>query len=174
MENWATNFNSAFSISPNFTIYFANANVPVTKLHGAAGGRFQWVRSFAGPLSSTNIYYASTSNTYTFNIALVTDNDLDTDGNGIVNGEDPEPIPVPEEVVLSASAIRAPDLRMLLRWNGIAYSRNIIEYTSGNTPGQWSLLTNLQMGPFNHPVTIEDPVGTNGEMRVYRLRVDLK
>jgi hypothetical protein len=68
LENWATNFNSAFSISPNFTIYFANANVPVTKLHGAAGGRFQWVRSFAGPLSSTNIYYASTSNTYTFNM----------------------------------------------------------------------------------------------------------
>ena len=52
MLNGATNFNSLFTNAPNLTIYFANANVPVSKLDGAAAGRFRWVQSFTGPLRS--------------------------------------------------------------------------------------------------------------------------
>ncbi len=174
--NDATNYNSAFSISPNFTIYFANANVPVTKLHGAAGGRFQWVSSFAGPLSSTNITYHTPPNAgsnFVFNIALVTDNDLDSDGDGLVNSQDDEPIYVPGSAMLSVAMASGPSPCVLLTWNALAYSSNYLEFKASTTATQWNTLTNFHMGPFTWPVMVDDPISTNGEMRVYRIRVDI-
>ena len=174
--NDATNYNSAFSISPNFTIYFANANVPVTKLHGAAGGRFQWVSSFAGPLSSTNITYHTPPNAgsnFVFNIALVTDNDLDSDGDGLVNSQDDEPIYVPGSAMLSVAMASGPSPCVLLTWNALAYSSNYLEFKTNTTTTQWNTLTNFHMGPYTWPVMVEDPISTSGEMRVYRIRVDI-
>ncbi len=171
LVNSATNFNTAFTIAPNFTIYFANANVPATALHNAAGGRFKWVRSFAGPLSSTNITYPSGTN-YTFNIALVTDNDIDSDGDGLVNSVDPLPIYTEESAILSVAMAAGPVPCVLLSWNALAYSSNYLEFKASASATQWNTLTNFHMGPFTWPVVVDDPISTNGEMRVYRLRVD--
>ncbi len=169
--NSATNFNSLFAINPNLTIYFANANVPVTKLDGAAGGRFRWVSSFTGPLSSTNITYPSGSN-YTFNVALVRNKDLDSDGDGIVNSDDETPVYVAESAVLSVSLAGSQDLRALLSWNALAYSSNYLEFKTTASETNWQLLTNFHMGPYTWPVTIDDPINRTGASRVYRLRVD--
>ena len=169
--NSATNFNSLFAINPNLTIYFANANVPVTKLDGAAGGRFRWVSSFTGPLSSTNITYPSGSN-YTFNVALVRNKDLDSDGDGIVNSDDETPVYVSESAVLSVSLAGSQDLRALLSWNALAYSSNYLEFKASASETNWQLLTNFHMGPYTWPVTIDDPINRTGAARVYRLRVD--
>ena len=170
--NSATNFNARFEVNPNLTIYFANANVPVSKLDGAAGGRFRWVSSFTGPLSSTNITYSSGSN-YTFNVALVRSKDLDSNGNGIVNADDPEPIYVAENVGLSVTLASDPELKVNLNWNALAYSSNYLEFrTTAAAATNWQILTNFHMGPYTWPVTISDPVNRAGESRVYRLRVD--
>ncbi len=171
LVNAATNFNALFAIAPNLTIYFANANVPVSKLDGAAGGRFRWVQSYTGPLSSTNITYPS-SNTYTFNIALVTSKDLDSDGDGIVNADDPTPVYVAESAVLFVSLAAAPQRRVELSWNALSYSSNYLEFKASAGTNTWLTLTNFHMGPYTWPVTVTDPVATNGSGRVYRLRVD--
>ena len=122
--NNATNFTSVLGVATNLTIYFANANVPVNKLNGTAGGRFRWVSDFTGPLSSTNITY-SNGNTYTFNVALVRSQDLDSDGDGIVNADDPEPILVSGSFVVSVALVRdQQELNALLSWRALAYSSN--------------------------------------------------
>ncbi len=171
LDNYATNFNSLFSINPNLTIYFANANVPVSKLDGAAGGRFRWLWTYTGPLSSTNIIYPSGSN-YTFNVALVRSKDLDSDGDGIVNSEDETPVYVAESAVLSVSLTSGPDLTALLSWNALAYSSNYLEFKASAEQASWQVLTNFHMGPLTWPVIIQDPVTRTGAARVYRLRVD--
>jgi hypothetical protein len=169
--NTATNYNTAFAVDPDFTIYFANANVSVEKLNNALDGRFRWVSDFAGPLSSTNIFYPSTGQTYTFNVALVRSKDLDSDGDGIANANDPEPIYVPESAFLTVELAHAP-ARAVLRWSALAYSTNAIEFKSSASNGPWNLLTNFVHGGFTSPVSIADPVPTNGASRLYRLKVN--
>lgn len=175
LVNYATNISTAdsrlLSIAPNMTIYFANANVPVSRIDGAAGGRLRWVQSFAGPLSSTNITYPSGSN-YTFNVALVRSKDLDSDGDGIVNSDDETPVYVAESAVLSVSLAGGQDLRALLSWNALAYSSNYVEFKASAFEGDWQVLTNFHMGPYTWPVMIDDPISRTGATRVYRLRVD--
>jgi hypothetical protein len=171
MLNGATNFNSLFAITPNLTIYFANANVPVSKLDGAAAGRFRWVQNFTGPLSSTNITYPS-GNTYTFNIALVTSKDIDSDGDLIVNADDPTPIYVAESAVLFVALAAAPEPGVELSWRALSYSSNFLEFKAAAGASDWRVLTNFHMGPLTWPVRIMDPLTTNGASRVYRLRVD--
>lgn len=171
LQNYATNFNSMFGFEPNVIIYFANANVPASKLDGAAGGGFRWVSTHAGPLSSTNIVYPSGSN-YTFNIALVLSKDLDSDGDGIVNSDDETPIYVAESAMLSLTLAPAPDLRALLTWNALAYSSNYLEFKTSASETNWQILTNFHMGPLTWPVSVDDPINATGAARVYRLRVD--
>jgi len=175
--NYATNYFPIagvpfpYAINPNLTIYFANANVPVSKLDGAAGGRFRWVSSFTGPLSSTNITYPSGSN-YVFNIALVSSTDLDSDGDRIVNSDDDTPIYVAESAVLAVSLASDPIPQLLLNWNALGYSSNYLEFKASAGETDWQVLTNFHQGPLTWPVTVADPITSTGTSRVYRLRVD--
>jgi hypothetical protein len=175
LHNFATNFNALLTIAPNLTIYFANANMPAERLDGAVGGRLRWVSSYTGPLSSTNITYhtpPNAGNTYTFNIALVTSNDLDSDGDGIVNADDDEPIYVAGSAALSVRLAGAAERSVELGWNALSYSSNFLEFKASAGSADWQVLTNFHMGPLTWPVTILDPVTTSNASRVYRLRVD--
>ena len=171
LKDNATNYNNGTSITvdPGFTVYFANANVSVEKLNGAVGGRFQWVPSFAGPLSSTNITYPS-GTTYTFNVALVSSKNLDSDGDGIVNGDDPTPIYVDESVGLTIAYTNLPPVRPVLNWNGLYSSSNAVLYVTNVTATNWQVLTNIVIGPINQPVSYIDRSATNSQ-RYYRVRV---
>jgi hypothetical protein len=167
LVNAATNYNdpSTIAIDANMTIYFANANLSAEKLNGALSGRLQWVPDFAGPLSSTNIFYASTGNTYTFNIALVTSKDLDSDGDGIANADDPEPIYVSDSAVLRVELAGSPRLATL-SWTALAYSTNYVEIKRSPDEDTWDVLTNFVHGPFTMPVNMTDPVPPNGPSRI--------
>ena len=103
---------------------------------------------------------------------LVTSNDLDSDGDGIVNSDDPTPIYVAESAVLAISLASEPVPQLLLNWNALSYSSNYLEFkaTAGET--NWQVLTNFHQGPLTWPVTVVDPVSETGGSRVYRLRVD--
>lgn len=188
--NDATNFNRTLAIFPNLTIYFANANVPVEKLDGAVNGRFRWVSSFAGPLSTTNITYPS-GNTYAFNIALISSLDIDSNNNGIPNALDPYPVDVPGEIIppgfarfLPASTATIPPPRLSLRvpdrtsppgvilsWDAAAFSRYTVEFKSSLADADWEVLTQFVNGPIAAPVSINDPITGPARMRLYRLRV---
>ena len=176
--NGATNVNSFLAIAQNLTIYFANANLPAAKLDGAAGGRLRWVPDFVGPLSSTNLTYyftngpVVTNQTYTFNIALVTSKDLDSDGDGIVNADDATPIYVPENAAFSVSLASYPLRAAMLSWSALAYSSNFVEFKPAANAAHWEVLTNFHQGPYTAPVNVMDLMLTNVGSRVYRLRVD--
>ncbi|MEY2408061.1 MAG: hypothetical protein QOF48_731 [Verrucomicrobiota bacterium] len=187
--NDATNFNRTLAIFPNLTIYFANANVSVEKLDGAVGGRFRWVPSFAGPLSTTNLLYPS-GNRYAFNIALIASLDIDSNNNGIPNALDPYPVDIPGEIIpplvprllpASVGAIGQPLLGLrvndkvsptqaVLSWNASAYSRYSLEFKTSLADPGWMVLTNFVNGPVAVPVSINDPITGPARMRLYRLQ----
>ena len=173
----ATNFNSALAIEPSIFVYFANANITPSKLDGThldenGTPHLIWAPAFAGPLSSTNIFYASTGKTYTFNIALVLNKDLDSDGDGISNFDDPEPIPVPESLGLTLGLSKAQPPRALLSWNAFFNCDNYLECKPGLNSTNWVLVTNFNTGPANMRVTVPDILSTN-KLRVYRVRMEL-
>ena len=90
LNGFGSNYLNALDISPDFTLYFANANINPAKLDTSFGDRLRWVKDFTGPLSSTNILYPPSSlyptgHVYTFNIAVVQSLDLDSDGDGTVD-----------------------------------------------------------------------------------------
>jgi len=103
LRDWTTNYlNNNFvgiQIDPNMKIYFAQATVggvPVSsKLDGANGGRFCWVKDYnCGFFSSTNMVYPD-GTTNRVNAALAQDCTIDSNGNGIPNCLDPAPISPP-------------------------------------------------------------------------------
>jgi hypothetical protein len=93
----------SIAIQPGMTVYYAQATengVSIAeKLNGKFGagyingGRFYWVSNYAGVYSSTNIPYPD-GNTYIFNQALAISPDIDSDGDGTVNGSDATPISI--------------------------------------------------------------------------------
>jgi len=91
----AGNF-TAFNIEPGMKIFYAQALVNgvsiAEKLNGKNGGGFMWVSNYAGVYSSTNLNYPD-GKTYIFNAALVVSPNFDSDGDTVVNVNDPTPIP---------------------------------------------------------------------------------
>lgn len=93
---------ASIAIQSGMTIYYAQAlqnGVSVAEkingkfgAAGGNGGRFLWVSNYAGVYSSTNMQYPD-GNTYIFNQALAVSPDIDSDGDGTVNRDDPTPIP---------------------------------------------------------------------------------
>jgi hypothetical protein len=162
-----TNYDTALRIEPGMRIYFANASVPPSKLDGRHGGRLVWVSSFAGPNSSTNITYPNGSN-YVFNVALVTDRDLDSDGDGCVNAEDPCPIDVgPPNPSFVTCSDPAPDC--VIMWNAVSRATNILECTSDLVAGPWLEYTNFFNFSYCPEPTTVTVMRTNAT-QFYRIR----
>jgi hypothetical protein len=99
------NFNALNIISNNsscMTIYYAQA---VMNGHSIAehmnfknGGRLRWVTNYAGFFSSAGVIYTNangTTMTNFFNAALAQSPDIDSDSDGIFNGNDSAPFGVP-------------------------------------------------------------------------------
>ncbi len=198
LRNDATNFNGSITIDPDFTVYFADSNVEPERLVNISGGRFRWVRDFAGPQSSTNLTYTN-GVTYTFNAGLVRSLDIDSDNDGVPNGIDCAPIIPPGEASNSAlwfgaqcsgpiilpAPVRAAALsvelglaislssvdgEVTLTWNAPAGATSTVEYAETLGAGSWHTLTNLINGSGNTRLTVKDTAGA--PLRVYRVRVD--
>jgi hypothetical protein len=168
--NNATNYNTALQIDESLTVYFANANVSPGKLDGRHGGRLRWVKTFAGPLSSTNITYPS-GRTYTFNSALVSDKDLDSDGDGIVNGDDPTPIYSEDHIDLRVALTTAPARRAVISWFALGGSTSEVEYKTSFNSSNWQSLSVVNSGASAERLTVTDPIPNTVQQRFYRVRV---
>lgn len=166
LRNGATNYNTRLSIASDFTIYFADCNIPPDKLDGAKNGRLRWVRNYIGAFSSTNITYPS-GHVYTFNAGLVRSNDIDSDGDGPVNSIDPTPIYTDESIGLAISATNVPPVKAVITWNALFSSTNVLEYSTNVAGPNWLTLTNFVTGPVNVTARVVD--GVTG--RFYRVRV---
>ena len=195
-KNAATNFVSgrvpgtldALGVNPdkNFTIYYGEAIVNggsiAEKLNGGYGvadtngGRFCWVSNYnTGFFSSTNVTYTDGSGTHRLNTAVVTSCNLDSNGDGIPNCIDPNPVPVltPSTLVLKAALTNLPVRTVLLSWNTLPLSSNALYAASSPlTPRtNWQLLTSfLSDATLGGRATVADPIKTNA-LRYYRVRV---
>jgi hypothetical protein len=189
LDNYATNFNFALGVAPDFTIYFADSNISPEKLDQSGDGRIQWVSQFTGPQSSTNLTYPDGS-VHTFNAGLVRSKDRDDDGDGVVNFEDCTPLPVDgfdstqpcvgpdraKSIALSTQQIgltiahASGGQGVVLSWDAPAGSANTVEYTDSLADPRWIVFKSFINGPENARVTVKDAVAA--PLRVYRVRVD--
>ena len=144
----------------------------------SAGHRLRWVYDYAGALSSTNItivqtnsYHGVVTNTYTFNIALASNPDLNSDRDDRNNAQDPDPLFTSGDVDLVVSPVPGgvpPSRRYELTWWALAYATNSVEYATNLIAPQWMTLTNFVNGPDTTRVSITNETG--GNFRIYRVR----
>src|SRR5207249_3799775 len=87
----SSDLENTLAIDPDFTIYFADANVPVEQLDGQFDGHLRWVSEFNGPNSSVDVLLRS-GKTVKMNRALRNSASIDSDGDGIANGDDIYPL----------------------------------------------------------------------------------
>ena len=169
-----TNYQTALKVGPNMMIYFADANVPPSKLDGKAGGRLRWVRNYAGPHSYTNLLYPN-GVTYTFNSGLVRNSDLDCNGNGVVNHDDPFPIDVGLLVSPRVSVVSGATNQVVLEWDAPATVVDPVRYVVTGTTNiaspTWGPLTNLSFAPGVAPLRWTNAAPT-GAVMLYRVLVD--
>ena len=187
----ATNFdvfgNSAgIYLAPNFNIYYGGAvwdgkdiSEQLTGRYGFGqtnGGQFLWVSNFnTGFFSSTNVTYTDGSGTHRLNRALVASCDIDSNGNGIYNCMDPNPIPVSLAASLALKAVytNKPARAVLVSWNTMPLTSNYLYACSSplGVSNQWQLVTNfLSSANVGARVSVTDTLKTNA-VRYYRVRV---
>jgi hypothetical protein len=175
--NHANNNYPQFIIDPGMKVYFGGAligNADISeKLNGANGGAFCWVSNWNnGPFSSTNLLYPSGTN-YSFNRALVASCDIDSNGNGIPNCQDPTPIPTPDTIAVRVRLTNAPSLKALVSWDAPAFSTNYLYTRTNLTSTSWLLVTNFIQGPIMTPVTITNQARTTGGS-LYRVGISFR
>ena len=178
-RNNLTNFDSSGNLAnlyfgPGMKIYYAqliiNGISLAEKLDQANGGGLNWVPAYAGAFSSTNIYYPSSGTTNRINAALAQSCDLDSNGNGIPNCLDLEPVFVPAQVGLAAGFTNAPQPAVVLSWNSVPYATNSVFFKPSLTAANWQLLTTFVLGPTGGRQRFVDPVTAGG--RFYQVQVD--
>ena len=163
LRNFATNWQTAVQMDPNFHIYFADCNIRPEKLD-QIGGLF-WVKTYAGAYSGTNVVINGQPTR--MNRALYTSSELDSDGDGIPNSADASPF---DGVVLSSTTVTntVPPL-MSVSWQAAANVDYTIEYATNlqGTNTLWTTLTTLHATSAG-VTNVFDSI-SNG-LRVYRVR----
>lgn len=161
---------------PGMTVYYgqalANGRDISEKLNTVNNGQFQWVSNYnTGFWSSTNIVYTD-GTTNRLNTALVHSCDIDSNGNGIPNCMDPNPIPVLSGagLQLAVGMTNRPSASALVSWLAFPGTSNTLYSASSSNPTNWTVVTNIvYSGPVPTRISVVDPVRTNG-FRFYRVR----
>jgi len=179
-RNFTTNINGVgdiegVQIDPGMKIYYAQAmagGISVAeRISGANAGRFCWVSDYAGIYSSTNVI-SQDGTTNTVNTALRQSANLDSDGDGIVNLDDPFPFFTAQDLALTVAVTNQPSPGALVSWRTIPYSTNAVYVKSAPMAAEWQLLTNfVSGGPISGRVSVFDPMMLNGA-RFYRVQVN--
>lgn len=168
LTNYATNVTTSFNIDPNMTIYFAAANVAVETLDGAFDGRLKWARSFAGPLSSTNLTLAN-GQTFTVNRSVLSSATIDSDGDGLVNRLDPSPFDGVR--ITTAGVTNAPVAATFITWNAAPQLDYTVEYKTSLSSTNWLSLTNvINLAKTNVVVRVFDPIRSENGEKYFRVR----
>jgi hypothetical protein len=162
---------------PNMKVYFggalANGREVAEKLGQVNGGRFIWVSNYNnGFFSSTNMVYGN-GTTNRVNYALVTSCDIDSNGNGTPNCQDPSPVPFVSSaaVGLKVDYTTVPTPAALVSWTAFPSSTNSLYTAPVADSTHWELVTNfVYPGMFPGRVMITDLIKTNSP-RFYRVRV---
>lgn len=153
-------------IDPNVTIYYAYSNVPVEDLDGALGGRLQWVKEFSGPNSSVVVALPS-GGSVTVNKGLRESIIIDSDGDGLANGYDPQPFSEPK---LDVTVTGMSPLSMSISWQAAPLTRYQVEYQD-NPAGEWIPLQSVNNESTSmQSMQVQDVIESPDAARYYRVR----
>ena len=137
------------TFNTNLVIYYADAVASGQdvsyQLNNSNHGHLRWVPQYTGFFSSTNVVYSNGS-TNAINVGLLSSPFLDSNGNGIPNANDPNPLFVPSQI--NFTSIPTNSMYELI-WNSIPSSTNTVFYST-NMPPAWMVLTNF-VSPTNVP-----------------------
>jgi hypothetical protein len=166
LTNSAVDVETTLNVATNFTIYFADSNIPAEELNGALGGRLQWVQTQAGQFSGVDVPL-STGGTTRVNRALLASTQVDSDGDGVPNALDSAPFESSGLRVNVRLLAEAPT-RAEVSWTGAPGSRYQVQYLS-NLGSEWHTLTAVENAtPTAAPMVVRDDAGT-AEPRFYRV-----
>jgi len=169
---------SALVFNTNLVIYYAqaviNGSSVAEKLNHRNSNHLRWVPSYAGYFSSTNIVNPD-GTTNTVNTALAQSTSIDSDGDGIVNANDPTPFFVSGNVNFTATLTNVPPLKVRLQWQTMPDATNYVFYKTNLLAANWLVLTNF----ITPPAPPYAPITTNvldsvnpAVQKFYRVRVD--
>jgi hypothetical protein len=131
-------------------------------------GRIRWVKDFAGANSSVEVLLRD-GRTVRVNRALRESLSIDSDGDGIFNGQDVFPFDGASS--LRVEFVRTPTPKLLLSWDGAAQKVYFIEATDSLTGGTWSNLGSVtNSSDLIETLRFEDPVSANAPRRLYRIK----
>ncbi|HEX7619287.1 MAG TPA: hypothetical protein VF480_11290, partial [Verrucomicrobiae bacterium] len=138
---------AALNINSNLVIYYAQAVIngvsAARKLDHKNNDHLRWVPTYAGYFSSTNLVYPD-GTTNTFNAALAQDSQIDSNGNGIPNSEDPTPFFVSSMLDLAVYPTNHPPNTIVISFNTVPQATNTVFYaTNLMQPVIWTVLTNI-------------------------------
>ena len=164
--DYATNLDLVYSnvtslaINSNLVIYYAQAVVQgasnqvsiAEKINHWNTNHLRWVPAYAGYYSSTNVVFGGTTNL--INTALRLSPDIDSNGNGIVNLNDPNPVDFssfPTQVNLTLTTTNVPPRSAELQWMVLPSATSplisSVYYTTNLAAGGWTTLTNIYTQP---------------------------
>jgi hypothetical protein len=169
---------SALVFNTNLVIYYAqaviNGSSVAEKLNHKNSNHLRWVPTYAGYFSSTNIVNPD-GTTNTVNAALAQSTTIDSDGDGIVNANDPTPFFVSGNVNFTATLTNVPPLKVRLQWQTMPDATNYVFYKTNLLAANWLVLTNF----ITPPAPPYAPITTNvldsvnpAVQKFYRVRVD--
>jgi hypothetical protein len=182
----STNSLPTLNFNTNMVIYYADAQTAGVgefswQINGMNGNHLRWISNYVGHFSFTNLIYPDAT-TNTFNIGLVKDPFVDSDGDGHANNVDPTPIPESwsataafslEKVKVIVYPTNSPAKAMAVEWNTIPNATNTVMYSTNmlaqGSPN-WMVLTNFVSSATNS--MIFDPMVSPG--RYYQVKVSPK
>jgi hypothetical protein len=165
---------SGVQVLPGMKVYFgqavANGVSIAEKLTGKNGGGFCWVSNYnTGFYSSTNFVYPD-GTTNQLNAALVSSCDIDSDGDGIVNCQDPTPVYIPSSLGLKVTVTGTTTRTALISWDTLPHATNYLYSVGSAGATNWQLVTSFVAGPVGGRVQATDPIHSGG-LRFYKVRV---
>jgi len=169
--DYTTDVDSGIEIAPNMRVYYAQAFAGGTDvseaLDGALSDRLRWVPDYAGAFSSVQIAYSPTEKVV-MNAALAASMTIDSDADGLVNGEDPTPLYTGSQVNLKIGLTDGPPRKPLLTWATLPGAQNVVLYKDSGSVASWLVLTNFVST--GNTASIVD-AGSGDVARMYRVQV---
>ena len=178
----AADLDNAIFLESNIHIYFADARstdpnspVSVEQLDGRQFGigQMHWVKDYSGPNSSVDVVVTG-NKTVRMNRGLRESLVLDSDGDGIANGFDLQPLtPFDGIKFVNVTLTNKPPLTVLLSWEATPLAVFQLESSTNIVSPVWQVLLKYTNSGFNSSVVTfpdSNPVSSGSGQRYYRLR----
>ena len=127
-------------IEPGLTIYFAMSNLNPEELDGRFEGRLRWVKSYAGPASGADVALRD-GRTLRVNLGLLQSLEIDSDGDGVVNGRDLYPFD--DLLITNFHLVSVTPPVAELSWRAAARTSYAVSYTTNLLTPNWQVIARM-------------------------------